>query len=130
MSRWIGFRGLKVVLCALPLGVAASGCIVEDSPPPPPPDTEIGFDEQTNFGAGCGVVTSWSVTMRETQDTEIGGCNDQVTFGGLAPNASYTFDIAGYQGNRLCWQGSCSVPTEGGVLTWGDCSQQIQSLCP
>jgi hypothetical protein len=130
MSRWSVLRRLAVVSCTMALALAVGGCIVEESPPPPPPDTEIGFDEQMNFGVGCGVLTSWSVTMRETQETLVGGCDDQVTFGGLVPNTSYTFDLAGYQGNTLCWQGSCSVPTEAGVLTWGDCAQQIQSLCP
>jgi hypothetical protein len=129
MSRCIGLKGMWVALLALPLGLAVSGCVVEDSPPPPPPDTEIGFDEVQNFGIGCGALTGWTVSGRELQQTLYGGCNDQLIFQGLAPNASYTFDLAGYEGQTLCWQGSCAVPTAGGVLTWGDCAQQIQSLC-
>jgi hypothetical protein len=128
MSRFIG------LIWALPLVLFAgtlAGCIVEESaPPPPPPDTEIGFDPATNFGQACGgQLTSWQVTDRDDRSVQTAQCNQQIIFDGLAPDAEYTFDILGYSGNELCWQGACSVPTAQGILTFGDCSKSIQYLC-
>jgi hypothetical protein len=129
MSRFSRrIRALPLVLFA----GTATGCIVETSapPPPPPPDTEIGFDPVTNFGEACGgQLTSWQATDREDNWAQTAACNQQILFTGLAPNAEYTFDILGYSGNRLCWQGACSVPTARGILTFGDCSQSITYLC-
>jgi hypothetical protein len=123
-------RSIRLVGLLAALAVASSACVVEESPPPPPPpDTEIGFNEIQNFGVGCGTVTSWSVTMRELGTTSQGGCGDEVVFGALAPGATYTFDLSGYAGGQLCFTGSCAVPTEGGIRTYGDCSAQIQHLC-
>jgi hypothetical protein len=128
MSRFLGR------IWALPLVLFAgttTGCIVEESTPrQPPPDTEIGFDPATNFGQACGgQLTSWQVTDRNDSWAQIAACNEQIVFTGLTPNASYTFDILGYSGNQLCWQGACSVPTLQGILTYGDCSKSIQYLC-
>jgi hypothetical protein len=112
------------------LALAGAGCIVQHDYTPPA-DTEISFVETQLFGgAGCGKVTSWSVYLRELQQTATGVCNDEVDFHALDPGTTYTFDISGYEGQTLCWQGSCTVPTQGGVQTFGDCSMQIKSLCP
>ncbi|HEY8090635.1 MAG TPA: hypothetical protein VIF09_22390 [Polyangiaceae bacterium] len=106
------------------------GCVVESSPPRPPPDTEIGFAPGLNLGQACGAqLTGWQATMREDGSTVTGGCGDELIFGALRPNTQYTFDIEGFVGARLCWQGSCGVPTQGGIRTYGDCSAQIQHLC-
>ncbi|HEX8795312.1 MAG TPA: hypothetical protein VF765_30395 [Polyangiaceae bacterium] len=118
MSRRFVLPGLLVAACA--------GCIVQHDPPP---DTEISFVETQLFGAGCGTVTSWSVDLRELGQSQTGGCEDEIDFHALDSNATYTFDISGYEGQTLCWQGSCTVPTEYGVQTYGDCSAQIKSLC-
>ncbi len=115
-----------LLACVFPLVLAA--CIVEQSPAPPP-DTAIGFDEQLNFKTGCGTLTSWTVTLREEQSTVTGGCNDQILFHQLAPATTYTFDLLGYAGNNLCWQGACTVPSQAGLVTYGDCSGQIEFLC-
>jgi hypothetical protein len=129
MSRFIG------LIWALPLVLFAwtlPGCIVEESapPPPPPPDTEIGFDPVTNFGEACGgQLTSWQATDRNDSWAQTASCNEQIVFTGLTPGASYSFDILGYSGNELCWQGACSVGTEQGILTFGDCSKRITYLC-
>jgi hypothetical protein len=128
MSRFArGIWALPLVL----LAGTATGCIVEESaPPPPPPDTEIGFDALTNFGQACGgQLTKWTVTDRDDNFAQTAFCDQQIVFTGLTPNATYTFDILGYAGNQLCWQGACSVPTERGILTYGDCSQSIAYLC-
>ena len=121
MSRRFALPGLVALACA--------GCIVQHDYTPPP-DTEISFVETQEFGGvGCGTVTSWSVVLRELQQTGTGACNDEIDFNALSPGTTYTFDISGYEGQTLCWQGSCTVPTEGGVQTFGDCSAQIKSLC-
>lgn len=114
------------------LALAGAGCIVQhDDNAPPPPDTEISFVETQLFGgAGCSSVTSWSVTLRELGESQTGQCDDEIDFHALDPDTTYTFDISGYEGQKLCWQGSCTVPTEYGVQTYGDCSPQIKSLCP
>lgn len=122
MSRRFFLPGLLVAAC--------TGCIVQHDYTPPP-DTEISFVQTQLFGgAGCGTVTSWSVGLRELGESQTGGCNDEIDFHALDANTTYTFDISGYEGQTLCWQGSCTVPTEYGVQTYGDCSAQIKSLCP
>jgi hypothetical protein len=128
MSRYLAaVRLLAFVL----LAGAPSGCVVEQGPPPPPPDTEIGFDAITNFGPACnGQLTDWQVTDRNDHSTlSAAGCNQTITFGALQPDAEYTFDIVGYSGSQLCWQGACTVPTASGILTFGDCHASIQALC-
>lgn len=128
MSRFFGLPGLLALATLVGVGVAASGCIVQHDYTPPA-DTEISFVETQLLPYGCGTVTSWSVYLRELQQSGTGVCNDEVDFHDLSPNTTYTFDISGYQGQTLCWQGSCTVPTEYGVQTFGDCSAQIKSLC-
>jgi hypothetical protein len=128
MSRLFGLPGLVAAAAVGVVATGASGCIVQNSYTPPP-DTEISFVETQLFPAGCGTVTSWSVYLRELQQSATGVCNDEVDFHALDPNTTYTFDISGYEGSTLCWQGSCTVPTEAGVQTFGDCSAQIKSLC-
>jgi hypothetical protein len=121
---WLKGAGLAFVL-----GLCTAGCVVETRSAPPP-DTEIGFDPGMNFGQSCGAqLTSWQVTLVEDGTTLGGGCAYRPIFGGLAPNAQYTFQIVGYSGSQVCWQGSCSVPTAWGTLTWGDCFAEIQPLC-
>ncbi len=128
MSRRFGLPGLLAAAALAGVAAAVSGCIVEHDDAPPP-DTEISFVQTQLFPAGCGTVTSWSVYLRELQESSTGVCNDEIDFHALSPNTTYTFDISGYEGSTLCWQGSCTVPTEYGVQTFGDCSAQIQSLC-
>lgn len=111
---------------------ALAGCVVEHDHTyvPPPSEPRIEFDEMTNLGYACGgPLTSWTVTARETQDSGTAGCEQPVLFTNLAPNTSYTFDIQGYSGQRLCWQGSCTVPTSGYGTAFADCSGQIEHLC-
>ena len=128
MSRRFALPGLLALATLAVVGAGASGCIVQHDYAPPP-DTEISFVETQLFPAGCGTVTSWSVHLRELQESATGVCNDEVDFHALDASTTYTFDIAGYEGATLCWQGSCTVPTEYGVQTFGDCSAQITSLC-
>jgi hypothetical protein len=111
------------------VGLCLSGCVIEERSPPPP-DTEIGFDASMNLGQGCGgQLTSWQVTLVDDGTTLGGGCAYHPIFRGLAPNTRYTFDIVGYSGSDVCWQGSCSVPTALGTLTYGDCSAAIDHSC-
>jgi hypothetical protein len=124
MSRRFGLPGL---IAAGALAAGASGCFGHDYTPPP--DTEISFVETQLFPAGCGTITSWSVYLRELQESGTAVCNDEIDFDALSANTTYTFDISGYEGQTLCYQGSCTVPTEYGVQTFGDCSAQIKSLC-
>lgn len=128
MSRRFGLPGLLAAATMAVVGAGASGCIVQHDYTPPP-DTEISFVETQLFPAGCGTITSWSVGLRELGESQSGGCNDEIDFHALDANTTYTFDISGYEGSSLCWQGSCTVPTEYGVQTFGDCSAQIKSLC-
>jgi len=123
MSRRFGLPGL--LAAGALVAVAAGGCTNYT----PPPDTEISFVETQLFPSGCGTITSWSVYLRELHQSGTGVCNDEIDFNTLAANTTYTFDISGYEGQTLCWQGSCTVPTEYGVQTYGDCSAQIKSLC-
>ncbi len=127
MSRFsFGTHALPLLLFAC----SSSGCVVEQSPPPPPPDTEIGFDPATNFGQACGgQLTNWQVTDRNDSQVETATCGEQIVFGGLEPGVEYTFDILGYSGNQLCWQGACVVQAAQGFLTLGDCHASIQPLC-
>lgn len=127
MSRRFGLPGLLAAAALAGVAAGVGGCSDHDDAPPP--DTEISFVQTQLFPAGCGTVTSWSVYLRELQESATGVCNDEVDFHALSANTTYTFDISGYQGSTLCWQGSCTVPTEYGVQTFGDCSAQIQSLC-
>jgi hypothetical protein len=128
MSHCLGLPGLLAAATLAAVAAGASGCIVQHDNPPPP-DTEISFVETQLFPAGCGTVTSWSVHLRELDQNGTGVCNDEIDFDGLADSTTYTFDINGYEGSNLCWQGRCTVPTEYGVQTFGDCSAQIKSLC-
>src|SRR5579859_4292419 len=99
---------------------AMTGCIVENHSAPA--DTEIEFQELTNLGYGCGgPLTSWTVSARETGDQGTAGCEQPVLFERLTPNAGYTFDIQGFSGQRLCWQGSCQVTAAPNTTTFADC---------
>jgi hypothetical protein len=109
-----------------------SGCFVEEHrpPPAPPAETRIELDEVTNLGYACGgPMTAWTVSNRETGDSGTAGCEQPVLFVGLAPNASYTFDIQGYAGSKLCWSGTCGAVAAGYQTSFVDCSGQIQHLC-
>ena len=124
MSRCIGL-GLAVVIAS-----CAPACVIETRPAPPPPDTEIGFDPLMNLGQSCGgQLTSWQVTLVDDGTTLGGSCAYRPVFGALAPSTPYTFEVVGYSGAQVCWQGSCSVPSAWGTLTWGDCSLEVQHLC-
>jgi hypothetical protein len=106
------------------------GCVVQATPYAPPRDTEIGFDPAMQFGQTCGSeLTSWQVTEREDGEQLSGQCSEEIIFTGLVPNRQYTFDIAGFAGKELCWQGSCTVPSEYAVLTMGDCHASVDFLC-
>jgi hypothetical protein len=110
-----------------------AGCVVGCSspPPPPPPDTQIGFEPSLTFSRTCdGALTTWQVADRADPAHPLTRpCDQSAIFGGLTPGASYTFDISGYSNDQLCWQGSCAVPTEYGILTWADCRAAIDPLC-
>jgi hypothetical protein len=115
-------------LRALPLAlVAVAACSSHD----PGPSTIVEFDEVTNLGYACGgPLARWSVTCRETSEGTDAMCQQPIQFRDLAPNATYTFDIQGFDAqNNLCWQGACTVDAAGGVTTLADCSHSIQHLC-
>lgn len=110
-----------------------AGCIVEEhhSPPPPPLDTEIEFTHDMNIGS-CGADPSqfsWTVYDRQTSDQGTAGCSQPVLFQNLAPGQTYTFDVTGYVGSKVCWRGTCNVDAAYGVITYADCSAQIEHLC-
>jgi hypothetical protein len=125
------FRAASTASAFVLVGAAAcgalGGCVVEDHHDA---DTRIEFQETQTLGQSCGgPLSSWSVTNRETQEQGTAGCEQPVLFVSLTPGASYTFDIVGYSGNRICWQGSCSVIAAGGTTTYADCSNAVASLC-
>jgi hypothetical protein len=123
MSR-SSVRAFVVVAGAVVLG----GCIVENNSPPA--DTEIEFSEVQNLGYTCGgPLTSWTVANRETKEQASAACQQPILFQHLSPNATYTFDISGFSGSQLCWQGSCQVVAVGGTQTLADCSSSITHLC-
>ena len=119
------------VLLAGTLAAMGAGCFVEHDHSPPyygPPDVQ--FDPVRNLGEYCSTgMTSWTVVNRETGDSGTAGCETPITFTNLAANASYTFDVTGYAGQRLCWQGSCGVTTLGSGTAFADCSAEIAHLC-
>jgi hypothetical protein len=122
---------MKKLLVAL-VGFALTACIIEEhqSAPAPPADTELQLDEVTNLGYACGgPLTSWTVTNRQTGDTGTAKCEQPVQFVGLAPGATYTFDIVGYSGDKLCWRGTCDAVAPAYTTSLVDCSHQIEGLC-
>jgi hypothetical protein len=139
MSRWTPIEENAGPLCGLQcaayvatlaVGLCTQACVIEEDHHPPPPDTEVGFDPVMNLGQACGAqLTSWSVTLQADGTTLEGGCGYRPVFGGLAPNATYSFEITGYSGPQVCWHGTCAVDTAFGTLTYGDCSQAIDHLC-
>jgi hypothetical protein len=120
--------GAALFAPALAASVALAAC---GGGHPAPGPTEIQFGEVTNFGYACGgPLDHYTVSCRETQTAGTAGCQQPVLFTDLAPNATYTFDIQGFDAsNNLCWQGSCSIVAEGGATTLADCSMNIQHLC-
>jgi hypothetical protein len=110
-------------------GIASPACVVEERRPAA--DTQIEFGELANIGYACGGPArfSWTVFNRETSEQGSAGCEQPIRFVGLAPDAVYTFDITGYDGDRVCWQGSCRVDTRYAALTYADCAGQIAHLC-
>jgi hypothetical protein len=112
------------------VAILVGGCIVEHNPPPPPPETSIDFSESLNLGYSCGgPLTSWTVTNRTTSDQGTAGCEQPVLFLHLTPGNTYVFDIVGYNGSRVCWQGSCSVVAAYQTTNEADCSGEIGRLC-
>jgi hypothetical protein len=110
-------------------GLLAAGCVVESSGPYYA-DTQIQFDETRNIGSGCrGPLTDWTVYNRDTDKQATAGCSQPILFTNLRGNASYTFDIEGYVGGRLCWAGSCGVYAYPGERTYADCYNHISNLC-
>ena len=107
-----------------------TGCVVDHTDAPPGP-TEIEFGEVLNLGAACDTpLTSWTVVRRDTGDSGTAGCEQPVLFvTDITPGAEYTFDITGYAGQTLCFQGSCTVTAIGGATEMADCSGQIAHLC-
>ena len=132
MDRRAFFIRAAFAAAAAAVTLATSACIVEHHyDPPPPGPTEIQFGELRNLGYSCGgPLASWTVTMRETGDQGSATCEQPVLFTNLAPRASYTFDIQGFDVNqRLCWQGACGVTTIPGERALADCSAEIEHLC-
>jgi hypothetical protein len=127
VGRVAGMALVSALACVL-----VSGCIVEEHHPYEAAlDTEIQFDQVQNTGS-CGndpAHFQWTVTNRQTGDQGTAQCAQPVLFQNLAPNATYTFDVTGYEGSKVCWQGSCNVDTRYGTLTYADCSGQIEHLC-
>ena len=110
--------------------VSLSACILEEHHSSPPPDTQLQLDEVTNLGYACGgPLTSWTVTNRQTGDSGTAGCEQPVLFVNLTPGATYTFDVVGYDGQKLCWQGTCDAVAPGNTTSLVDCSGQIEHLC-
>ncbi len=104
----------------------ASGCVVENHKA----DTQVEFQETDNIGQTCGgPLSSWTVVNRETSDQGTAGCEQPVLFVNLTPGATYTFDVTGYSGNKVCWEGSCEVTALSGTTTYADCSSSIAHLC-
>jgi hypothetical protein len=125
------FRAASTACAFILVGPAAcgalGGCVVENNHPA---DTRIEFEETQTLGAYCGgPLSSWSVTNRETQEQGTAGCEQPVLFVSLTPGATYTFDIVGYSGNKVCWQGSCSVTAAAGTTSYADCSNSVAHLC-
>ena len=115
--------------CFAAAAAFAPGCIIDNNSSGPA-DTQIEFQETTNLGYTCtGPLTLWQITARENQEAGSAGCEQPILFEHLAPNAVYTFDITGYAGQRLCWQGSCQVAATAGIRTYADCSAAIAHLC-
>ena len=127
--RTVRALGTASALCLLGAAACAalSGCVVDSHHAA---DTRIEFQETDTLGQYCGgPLSSWTVTNRETQEEGMAGCEQPVLFVSLTPGATYTFDITGYSGNRVCWQGSCSVTAAGGITTFADCSNSVAHLC-
>jgi hypothetical protein len=121
---------MKKLLAAL-LAFSLTACIIEEHHSAPPAvDTELQLDEVTNLGYACGgPLTSWTVTNRQTGDNGTANCEQPVLFVDLTPGTTYTFDIVGYSGDKLCWQGTCDAVAPGYTTSLVDCSQQIEHLC-
>jgi hypothetical protein len=120
----------KLFACLLALGVMgmAAGCVVQTYETRG--DTRVSFEETINLGYYCGgPLTSWTVYNRQTEEQGTAGCEQPVLFVGLYPNTTYTFDIYGYSGQELCWEGTCNVHAYGGRTTFADCSRHIVSYC-
>jgi hypothetical protein len=115
-------------LGGLALVTMLAACIVEEHRAD---DSAIEFGELMNIGYVCGgpAQFSWTVSNRQTSEQGTAGCEQPIRFVHLAPNALYTFDVTGYDGDRVCWQGSCNVDTRDQTLTFADCSGQIAHLC-
>lgn len=123
-------HGYVRALVVLATAALASVGAVTGCSSPPPANTEVEFEEVVNLGYSCGgPLTSWTVTARETGDNGTAGCEQPVLFPNLAPDAVYTFDIQGFNGQTLCWQGSCQVQAAGYTTTFADCSSAIVHLC-
>jgi hypothetical protein len=107
--------------------VLLSGCVIDHDTYVPP---EIQFEETLNLGYRCGgALTSWTVYARETAEQGTAGCEQPILFLNLSPHTWYTFDITGYSGQSLCWQGTCQVNSGGGGRIFPDCSGVIAHLC-
>lgn len=130
----IAFKELKratVVLFAALTVAAISGCIVEDRRvAPAPAGTRIAFEEVRNLGATCGgPLTGWTVWNRQTGDQGTAGCEQPIFFDSVVPGQTYSFDVVGYSGQKVCWQGACDVYVPGNGITIADCSGQIAHMC-
>lgn len=125
------FGRMFSIVGGVALALGAAGCFVEHHYDPPPGPTEIEFGEVRNLGYTCGgPLASWTVANRETGDHGSATCEQPVLFTNLAPGATYTFDIQGFDVNqRLCWQGACSVTAIGRITSEADCSGEIVHLC-
>jgi len=124
-AHWVRAASLATIVSAI---AASAGCVVEHDHPYYSGPTEIQFGQARNLGSTCPTVTSWTVTNRETGDSGSSEC-EPIIFTNLAPGASYTFDVTGYIGSRICWQGACGVSTIPGGIAYADCSAEIEHLC-
>jgi hypothetical protein len=120
---------MKELLVGL-VAFSLTACVIEEHHPSRPVDTQLELDEATNLGYVCGgPLTTWTVTNRQTGDTGRAACEQPVLFVELTPGATYTFDIVGYSGQKLCWQGTCDAVAPGYTTSLVDCSHQIEHLC-
>ena len=93
------------------------------------PRAWIEFDAAPNLASSCAAkVSSFTVSNRETATSVTARCEQAIVFVNLEPQATYNFDIVGYNGSMPCWQGSCRVRAlVGGTLA--DCSAEIAHIC-
>ncbi len=128
-SGWLRSVGARAPFAAAKLALVlgcSSACVAANHKA----DTQVEFQETDNIGQACGgPLSSWTVVNRETNDQGTAGCEQPVLFVNLAPGATYTFDVTGYAGSKVCWEGSCQVTAVSGATTYADCASSVAHLC-